>query len=397
MDPSTPPSEGSKSDLIPGIPPRESSEILAQSNRSNPLFANLSKREIPSLNGLRGAAAFTVVFYHYWLGHGKLVALFPGPYAVTLFFELSGLLITWLLLIEINESGTLNRRQFYLRRALRLFPVFYVVWIICRAAGPFAGSWATFFYMGDYYHALTQKYNILTVGWSLGVEEKFYLLWPFLLVRTARTKLAKILYGVLIFEPIYRFFLSVLGYRAYTWFAFDTHLDAIVVGCLIAIVAKDGWIAPKWMLHPLTPICALIMVFALQAQSDAVTYLLAVILISVIGRPPAVLNNPVARYFGAISYSLYLCHDYAREVLWPRVLGGYHIDSFFCVFLLQLVLAIVLASILHFTIERPFLRLKDRFHSKGRKRTSSNEVGLSYLPDSRGGVARSGNRTSYGG
>jgi len=220
--------------------------------------------------------------------------------------------------------------------------------------------------MGDYYHALTQKYNVLTVGWSLGVEEKFYLLWPFLLIHVPRAKLIKYLWGVLIFEPIYRSLLAMLGYRAYTWFAFDTHLDSIVVGCLIAIVVRRGWLAPKWMLHPLTPICALIMVFALQSQSDSVTYLLAVILISVICRPPAVLNNPIARYFGAISYSLYLCHDYARDILWPRICANCHIQSFFFIFVLQLALAIALASLLHLAVERPFLRLKDRFHGKKR-------------------------------
>ncbi len=336
----------------------------AQTSPCNPLFTNLSMREIPSLYGLRGAAALAVVVYHYTLGHGKFASVFPGPFAVTLFFELSGLLITWLLLKEISQRGTLDRRQFYLRRALRLFPVFYVVWIMCRLAGPFAGSWATFFYMGDYYHALTQHYNILTVGWSLGVEEKFYLLWPFLLARVERNRLVKILFGVLIFEPIYRSTLTLLGYRAYTWFAFDTHLDPIVLGCLIAIAAKNGWTPPKWMSHPATPLCALILVFALQSQSDAVTYLLAVILVSVVCRPPALLNHPLARYFGAISYSLYLSHDYAREVLGTRLLGSVHIPNFASRFASQFLLAILLASALHYAIERPFLHLKDRFHSK---------------------------------
>ncbi len=347
-------------------PVGDSSWHPAQSNHGNPLVTDLSRPEIPSLFGLRGAAALAVVLYHYWLGRWKFVALFPGPYAVTLFFELSGLLITWLLLKEISERGALNRRQFYFRRALRLFPVFYVVWGMCRLAGPFAGSWATFFYMGDYYHALTGRYNILTVGWSLGVEEKFYLLWPLLLVRVERSTLVKILYAVLILEPIYRAALTRLGHQVYTWFAFDAHLDAIVVGCLIAIAARDGWIAPKWMSHRLTPVCALILVFALQAQSDIVTYLLAVILISVVCRPPATLNHPIARYFGAISYSLYLSHDYARDILWPLVLGGRQIRGLLVTFLLQVTLAILLASVLHFTVERPFLRLKDRFHSQKR-------------------------------
>ncbi|HTC40492.1 MAG TPA: acyltransferase [Candidatus Acidoferrales bacterium] len=326
-------------------------------------------REIPSLYGLRGAAALAVVVFHYTLGHGKFADLFPGPFAVTLFFELSGLLITWLLLKEISQRGTLDRRQFYLRRALRLFPVFYVVWILCRLEGPFAGSWATFVYMGDYYHAFTQRYNILTVGWSLGVEEKFYLLWPFLLVRIERNRLVKILFGVLIFEPIYRSALTLLGYRTYTWFAFDTRLDPIVLGCLIAIAAKNGWTPPKWLSHPTTPLCALILVFALQSQSDAVTYLLAVILVSVVCRPPALLNHPLARYFGAISYSLYLSHDYAREILLPHLLRTLHIPNlpnFALLLASQFLLAIVLASALHYAIERPFLHLKDRFH----KRTS---------------------------
>lgn len=355
------------------LPRPDTNDISAQSAHLNPLFANLSMREVPSLYGLRGAAALAVVFFHYWIGHWKYASLFPGPYAVTLFFELSGLLITWLLLKEIGERGKLDRRQFYLRRALRLFPIFYVVWAMCRMEGPFAGSWATFLYMGDYYHALTQHYNSLTAAWSLGVEEKFYLLWPFLLARVERTKLVKILYGVLIFEPLYRSVLSLLGYRAYTWFAFDTHLDAIVLGCLIAIAAKGGWVAPKWMSHPFTPLCALILVFALQAQSDIVTYLLAVILVSVVCRPPVVLNHPVARYFGAISYSLYLCHGYALDVLWPRVASYVHIQNFPLIFVAQLGLAMILASALHFTIEQPFLRFKDRFHGKKRKSQPSGD------------------------
>jgi len=58
------------------------------------------------------------------------------------------------------------------------------------------------FYMGDYYHALNQHYSMLTVAWSLGVEEKFYLLWPFLLTRIQPPTLIKVLYGVLIAEPV---------------------------------------------------------------------------------------------------------------------------------------------------------------------------------------------------
>jgi hypothetical protein len=69
------------------------------------------------------------------------------------------------------------------------------------------------------------------------------------------------------------------------------------------VAARLGWTVPAWVSHPWTPMCALILVFALQRQSDIVTHLLAVILVSVVSRPWAILNNSVARYLGAISYS----------------------------------------------------------------------------------------------
>ncbi len=308
-------------------------------------------------------AALAVVVWHYLLPW-NLSYLFPGPFAVTLFFELSGLLITWLLLKELDETGRLDKRQFYIRRALRLFPVFYVVWVLCRLAGPFVGRWAYFFYLGDYYSAIRHNYSYMTQAWSLGVEEKFYLLWPLILTWVGGTKLIKILVGVLIFEPLYRYVLVLFGYRTYTWFAFDTRLDPIVLGCLIAILARRGWVPPSWIRYPLIPICALAFVFVFQRVPDVPTYLLAVILISVICRPTTFLNNPVARYFGAISYSLYLCHGYAQDILWPRIVGHIHFQHVIATLISQLIIAIVLASALHVLIERPFLNLKNHFHKK---------------------------------
>lgn len=339
--------------------PRPKQASLREQPSSNSLLANLSQREIPSLFGLRGMAALAVVIFHYSEQRG-IMALFPGPFAVTLFFELSGLLITWLLLKEIEKTSGLNFRQFYTRRALRLFPAFYVVWILYRLARPFPGGWATFFYMGDYYYALHQHYSAMTIAWSLGVEEKFYLIWPFILMRFERSKLIKVLCGVLVAEPIYRSLLSTLGHKTYTWFSFDCHLDAIVLGCLIPLAAKDGWEPPKWLTHSRTPVCALVLVFALQAQQDIATYLLAAILVSTVACPGRFLNNPVTRYLGQISYSLYLCHSAARECLFPFIASKFEHRGMAAVFLAQIAMAIAVASLLHHTVERPFLRLKDR-------------------------------------
>ena len=337
----------------PGLPPNVLPNILID---------KLTMREIPSLYGLRGVAALVVVLYHYCIDWK--VGDFPGYYSVTLFFELSGLLITWLLLKEIDTTGRIDRRQFYIRRSLRLFPVFYFVWILCRLAGPFAGSWAYLLYLGDYFTALTGRYSLLTSAWSLGVEEKFYLIWPQLIVRTNLKSMTRILVAVLLIEPIYREILTLLGHEYYTHFAFETNLDPIVLGCLIAVLAKRGWSPPVWMLHPVSLVISIALAVVFWRSSELVIFVLALILLYVVCKPPFWLNNAVTRFLGLISYSLYLCHEYTAEVLWPRLFGPAHSLPAAVGISLQIFLAIAGATILYFAIERPFLRLKDRFHTR---------------------------------
>ena len=95
--------------------------VSGKDNPSDAFLANLSRKEIPSLNGLRGVAALTVLCIHVLIGN-RWAAWFPGDQAVVLFFELSGLLITWLLLTEKSRTGSIDLKQFYGRRAMRLLP-----------------------------------------------------------------------------------------------------------------------------------------------------------------------------------------------------------------------------------------------------------------------------------
>jgi peptidoglycan/LPS O-acetylase OafA/YrhL len=328
----------------------------------NLLAENLLKREIPSLFGLRGIAALVVVIYHYCLDWK--ICDFPGYYSVTLFFELSGLLITWLMLKEIDASGTVDRKQFYIRRSLRLFPVFYVVWAICRIGGAFAGSWAYFFYLGDYYTALTGRYSVLTSAWSLGVEEKFYLIWPQFVVRLGLKRLTHILIAILILEPIYRGVLTLEGFEYYTHFAFETNLDPIVLGCLVAVLVKRGWSPPRWMVHPASVAVALTIGAVWWKSAELMMFVLGLTLIYFVCRPSRLLNNAVVRFLGVISYSLYLCHEYTANLLWPMLFGSAHRLPSYLGMPLEIVFAITVATVLHYAVERPFLRLKGRFHPR---------------------------------
>ena len=142
------------------------------------LASGLELKQIPALDGLRAIAAFLVVLYH------GGIAVSPGGLGVLAFFVISGFLITWLLLDEQERHGGVSLRLFYVRRTLRIFPAFYVYWVLVVALSAIRHRvvWpqaiASLFYVNNYYQGLFGDPNTgLSHSWSLGVEEQFYLLW----------------------------------------------------------------------------------------------------------------------------------------------------------------------------------------------------------------------------
>lgn len=161
--------------------PRPAATTRAQSRG---LAGNLRLAEIPSLSGLRAFASVTVVLCH------VVSPSVPGPYAVTLFFALSGFLITTLLCGEMAATGTVDIRAFCIRRARRLLPAYYVwlaavVLLLTDRITPEIGAAAL--YLSDYFNAWI-KQGPISHTWSLSVEEHFYLLWPIVLLTWSRSK-----------------------------------------------------------------------------------------------------------------------------------------------------------------------------------------------------------------
>src|SRR5437763_9987680 len=154
----------------------------------------LRSNRLPSLDGLRALAALMVVVGHAGkvlqvgrhLPFGSGVVDAWGPVGVTAFFVLSGFLITRLLVQERHHTGTVRLRQFYLRRAFRILPAYWVyvaaIAILARmhlALAPPSGFARSLSFTTDY---LNPHSWVLNHSWSLSVEEQFYLLWPVLLV-----------------------------------------------------------------------------------------------------------------------------------------------------------------------------------------------------------------------
>lgn len=167
----------------------------------------------PNLNGIRALAALSVVIYHIYGLKTNFKAMFPpniirvlwnGHDAVTIFFVLSGFLITYLLLVEHQRTGTIAVRQFYVRRVLRIWPVYYLLVFIGFVVVPLIVQAVQF--SGYYTFAKDPLLALLlyviwlpnAVGffttipivllplWTIGIEEQFYLLWPALLKRAIR-------------------------------------------------------------------------------------------------------------------------------------------------------------------------------------------------------------------
>jgi peptidoglycan/LPS O-acetylase OafA/YrhL len=330
------------------------------------LRQNLEKKHIPSLDGLRGVSAFSVALAH----ASGLARWMPADYAVVLFFEISGLLITWLLLSEQTSSGSIDRVSFIKRRTLRLFPAFYVCWLLSWLVPGAPGRWWSFSYMMDFYKSFSgvpgSEVDVMGMAWSLGIEEKYYLIWPTLLKRFDRGSLLKALLILFGCVQVYHVIVYKLGHVMWAAWNFDTRIDAILLGSSLAIAIKLGWLPPRLLLHPASLLASLAAVLLFSGVTWVhrlsygvllAAYPLAIILISVIARPPRILNNKVAFFFGKISYSLYL---YNPIVVY--FVGRISFLTYSWRTAISVLVSILAATLSYYFIERPFLRLKDRFH-----------------------------------
>lgn len=339
------------------------------------------RKHLPALDGIRALAVFVVILYH-----SGVVLGVPGDLGVTAFFVLSGFLITWLLIKELDKTGTISLRDFYARRTLRIFPAYYAFVALSIVAdyalhAPWHASRiaAAFTYTINYQDAITGVTNGPAAhAWSLAVEEQFYLLWPlaFLLlwksgkVRTRQT-VAIAIAVVLVWRSV--LYLGFHSGSAYVYNAFDTRCDALAIGCWMALsgsassyrrfealVSRYAWM----------PIVSLVLLwisrtrlgagyhYSLGMTVDAL--LLAVFLIQMLrlseSRLWSWLNQSWIRWLGRVSYPCYLWHGWGLAVglhlaklgpLWLQFVVGY-------------LATLALASGSYYVIERPALSLKRR-------------------------------------
>ncbi len=292
---------------------------------------------IPGLDGMRAIAVSLVVF-----GHSGL-SFVPAAIGVTIFFFLSGFLITHLLVSEQARHGTIDVKSFYVRRYLRLMPeqAFYIavglaVGLVTGAMPAIVNTVAALFYFTNYLKIFGIGHEALPMVtghfWSLAVEEHFYLIWPLVFFRAGRRtgRLIAVVIAVLTACLVWRVAALRIGLPAtYVEFASDARLDSIGYGCLGALLVRHypavlAMVRRSGLLVPVAGVAILsVPVLWRQIGGDRGLFLEAgrytvqglgfiCCFAYLFARPQMIwvrlLELPLLRFVGRASYGLYLWH-----------------------------------------------------------------------------------------
>jgi peptidoglycan/LPS O-acetylase OafA/YrhL len=323
----------------------------------------------PALDGIRALSIIIVVLFHCRVPWGD-----GGYMGVDIFFVLSGYLITSMLAAEHRQGG-IEVGAFYARRALRLYPTLLLLLLTYVALAPIL--WPTEdrwlaaaiagFYATDYALALWGIGSALGHTWSLGVEEKFYLLWPLLLPLLLRTRrpIAWLLTAFLV-ATAWRYFVALKWGWEQAYFRFDTHMSGILIGAVAALACLK--ISRTTVMIACAALATAVCVPIIETSSRGVSIVgvtlgitLAEISAFVLvryaaehGKAKFLASRPMA-YVGRLSYGIYLWH-------FPLVLllRDVHSLPWWITFSATLVFSVTMAAICLHWVDIPIRRWRER-------------------------------------
>jgi peptidoglycan/LPS O-acetylase OafA/YrhL len=343
----------------------------------------LAGKVISGLDAVRALAISLVLIDHFRLFDVLLHRRLPtGSMGVMIFFVLSGFLITSMLLKEYRKTGSISLGDFYRRRAFRIFPTFYVCWILTATIDLLArtfywrSSIVSFFYLMDYGRGLSSNSSIdllnMGISWSLAIEEKFYLLWPLLLLTLLRkrTTAVRALSLIIAGQWIYRAILYLGLHVSWNYFynTFDMRVDALLIGCLLAMLLAEEktrvlftvFLRRQWLAA--IPALALVVIVLVPVDARfpalllwmAQPLIIAIFMVQFIywGAKSWTFSSAwIVRFVAHISYALYLYHPLGGKIAY--VLHIPHLGAS------AAVLAITLSVLSYYCIERPFMKMRD--------------------------------------
>jgi len=357
--------------------------------------------QIPLLNGLRAVAVIGVMLAHCCQTNGfpwsRTVAPLAvhGAIGVEIFFVLSGFLITTLLIRESNRTGRINIPQFYLRRTLRIVPAYVcllAVVAVMQTAGVASVTTPEWVAAGTYtVNFFPRPAWEIGHAWSLSIEEHFYLVWPFVFALSgvlAARRLA-ILCIAIAFLGRWVVLICLPEYTTMAELCTFTRMDTIAFGCLLALGIHDRSLRRHLnqlgQIHGMPVVCiaAIVLTLCIGEFSTKVSVglcmttlgaLLTLLMWSLLLRSERSgvqwLNHPWLMRIGVCSYSIYL---------WQQLFLNPRTSAPWTAFPLNVVFALAAAWLSYRFIERPCLKLKDRF-SRSAASTAGADPGWQISP-----------------
>lgn len=352
----------------------------------------MSKRYIPSIDGLRAFAVFAVIFYHLGFPFAK-----GGLLGVTVFFVISGYLITSLLTAEWESSGTVNLPQFWLRRVRRLFPAIVTVIVVMAAvytvASPLLLSKMRpdiipgLFWFENWWYILRDVSYFEAVGapsplthfWSLAIEEQFYLIWPVLLLGVFKLGAGKttIRRACLVLAVVSAVAMAIMydpqGDPSRVYYGTDTRAFSLLIGAWLSFawpsaqltdhgarMASAGSVAILDVVGVAAFAGVVAMCVFISGFSDFMYYgglvlcsVLSAIVIAVLVHPRSMFAKVAAWepfvWIGKRSYGMYLWHFPIICLLQPRNATSLP----WWIYLVEIALTVGLSALSYHFIEKP--------------------------------------------
>jgi peptidoglycan/LPS O-acetylase OafA/YrhL len=353
----------------------------------------LKKVYFPGLNGIRAIAAMIVIFFHidqfsYYFQLPSIGFYRTGMagYGVTLFFVLSGYLITNLLLLEKQEFNRIDLRKFYLRRIFRIWPIYYLIIIASIfiiifvpdiiKVGPENLLTTLLLYsllLSNIGFGLGLGFTTISPLWSIGVEEQFYLFWPVIINKSSKVlrSLFLILFIYLTFKFVFRIFENGIIYNIISLSSFS----CMAIGGIGAYLVNSKSKYLSFVFNPISQIMAWSLFLVsiafkplhffsfIDKEINSLIYIVLIVNVSANKKTIINLENKVFDFVGKISYGIYIYHmvilvllsnvlNYFRLKLTPGVIG------YFYMYFLVLVTTIIVATISYNYFESYFLKLK---------------------------------------
>ena len=368
---------------------------------------NQSTPYIKSLDGIRFLAVTLVLIAH-WIGDDK-VGFYPSYLGVCMFFVLSGFLISGILLKAKESDEAKNQKhwfslkQFYIRRTIRIFPLYYLViallWLFDVSTTREKVGWLVT-YMTNNYMAFHQhwmgSYDHL---WSLAVEEQFYLFFPFIIFFVPKKWVSRVILSFLPLAIALRLYFYLSGYEwvtPYVWM--PTSLDAFGLGALLALARRYDWTFHRLLSKFSTLLLSLFFLgwITYLSKMEAVNHnfysivplrffeaFFSLSLIAFVSQPTehtfsnrfiSFFELPFLVYIGKVSYGIYVYHQFIyNEYYFPEThplhLVFTKIDQISPALLqnvafkfgLLYILTLVVATLSWYAFEKPINQLKDKF------------------------------------